>query len=175
MNVFIYNQDTQVTKKVEMDIIKFSNGDVKVLEIRDGTSLDNLENRPISTQSKVNRLHNYNQLTGKLDSKLEYTLLNTEMKIINDEIVCDPKISVLNKKGYASFPCRKQLDMWDSNGINETQDKSKSCYGINSTDTDRVNNTNSVVLGHKGSNKYGWLFRLNRGNPSYPRSGFGKV
>ena len=43
--------------------------------------------------------------------------------------------------------------------------KAKSCYGINSTDTDRVNNTNSVVLGHKGSNKYGWLFRLNRGNP----------
>ena len=78
-------------KKVEMDIIKLKNGDVKVLEIRDGTSLDNLENRPISTQSKVNRLHNYNQLTGKLDSKLEYTLLNTEMKIINDEIVCDPK------------------------------------------------------------------------------------
>ena len=37
-----------------MDIIKFLDGDVKVLEIRDGTSLDNLENRPISNQSKVN-------------------------------------------------------------------------------------------------------------------------
>ena len=175
MNVFIYNETTQVTKKVEMDIIKLKNGNVKVLGIRDGTSLDNLEERPISTQSKISRLNNYQNISGKLDSKLEYTLLNTEMKIINDEIVCDPNVSTLNKKGYASFPCRKQMDMWDSNGINETQEKSKTCYGINSTDSSRINNTNSVVLGHKGSNTYNWLFRLNRGNPSYPRSGFGKV
>jgi hypothetical protein len=175
MNVFIYNEITQVTKKVEMDIIKLENGIVKVLGIRDGTSLDYLEDRPISTQSKINRLSQYKNINGKLDSKLEYTLLNTEMKLVNNELVCDPKVSIINKKGYASFPCRKQLDMWDSNGINETQEQSKTCYGINSTDTNRINNTNSVVLGHKGSKNYNWLFRLNAGNPSYPRSGFGKV
>ena len=34
MNVFVFNEITQVSKKVEIDIILFTNNDIKLLSIK---------------------------------------------------------------------------------------------------------------------------------------------
>lgn len=174
MNVFVYNEITQTTRRVSMDIIKFKNGNIKILSIDNGKSLDSVENRPKSTQSNVDRKTQYNNIDGKMETKLEYALLNSEIKIAGNEIVCNPNKDTINKKGYSNFPCRKQLDFWDSNGVNHTEAQSENCIGINSTDTERINNTNSVVLGYKGS-RYNDIFKLINGDQGFPRGGFNKI
>ena len=108
-----------------------------------------------------------------MDSSLEYTLLNTEMKIVNNEIICDPKINILNKKGFSSFPCRKQSKFWDSNGINKIEEDSDSCFGVNSSDTERINVLNGNLL-DKNKTNYRWMFKLDNGDNGFPRGGFNK-
>ena len=174
MNVFVYNENTQVSKKVEIDLILFKNKDIKILSISNGKSLDNLENLPKSTQSNINRKTEYDNLDGKLDSSLEYTLLNTEIKIVNNEIICDPKINVLNKKGFSSFPCKKQTNFWDNNGINKVEEDSQSCFGVNATNRDRVNILNGNIF-NKNKTDYRWMFKLDNGDNGFPRGGFNKV
>lgn len=174
MNVFVYNEITQTTRRVSMDIVKLNNGNIKIISINNGKALDSVLVRPKSTQSNLDRRTQYNNIDGIMGTKLEYALLNSEIKIVGNDIVCNPKKDTVNKKGYSNFPCRKQLDFWDSNGVNHVEAQSEKCIGINSTDRERINNTNSVVLGYKGSN-YNDIFKLINGDPGFPRGGFNKV
>ena len=145
LDTFIHEVHNFYNRRLIIDI--FVNSKVIVNKItianaREEKQIYKLEDYDFDRKIEGNlNLKKNDKLLGKINSTLEFNLLNYQPKEFKNKdfkkwILPKDYLDYLNKNNNEQtnvWPCREQKNYWDENGVHLTVDYSKICNGVNSS------------------------------------------